>query len=80
VFGWELRWADGHSDLLAVRPGLDLAIGACGPLETDGTLAFVARRGGRPHQAFLHAGYRLAVGRRVLLDEHRGGTWEWPGR
>ena len=77
AMGWELRWGDGAVDFLMLRPGLDLAIGTCGPVRTDGTLAFVACRRGRPRQALLHAGFNLNLGRRTLLAAARGGTYEW---
>ncbi len=75
--GIELKWAGGTVDTVVYMPGFNLMAGYCGPIRTDGTLAFVEKQGNDPVRALVYDGFGVCIDRHELIQQTAAGTYEW---
>ena len=73
--GFHLRWPDGGEDIATVGSGMLRQVGEAGRLTSDGCLAAVSLREGRPARVLLGGGMYVELDGAVLVDRPEAGTY-----
>jgi len=72
----EFSFKDGTRDIVIAMPTLHRMIGDCGPVSTDGTLAVIRLKHGKPVSTLLNSGSWLEYNGKPLICSQSHGTYE----